>query len=92
MFVLSLYGTKRECTSFIVSFIAFSRTYPSIYTSNLIDSLSLFPVALTLGRTASVKRFVSLQFLNRNTVGRIPWTGDQPVARPLTAHRTTQIE
>jgi hypothetical protein len=25
----------------------------------------------------------SLQFLNPKTVGRIPWTGDQPVARPL---------
>jgi hypothetical protein len=32
---------------------------------------------------ASVKRFVSLQFLNRKTVGRTPWTGDQPIARPL---------
>jgi hypothetical protein len=27
--------------------------------------------------------FVSLQFLNPRTVGRIPWTSDQPVARPL---------
>jgi hypothetical protein len=26
------------------------------------------------------------------TVGRIPWTGDKPVARPLPAHRTTQIQ
>jgi hypothetical protein len=24
------------------------------------------------------------------TVGRTPWTGDQPVARPLPTHRTTQ--
>jgi hypothetical protein len=24
------------------------------------------------------------------TVGRIPWTGDQPVAWPLSTHRTTQ--
>jgi hypothetical protein len=32
---------------------------------------------------ASVKLFVSLQFLNPNTVGRTPWIGDQPVARPL---------
>jgi hypothetical protein len=29
-----------------------------------------------------VKRVVSLQFINPNTVGRTPWTGDQPVARP----------
>jgi hypothetical protein len=46
-------------------------------------SLSLSPVAPTLEHMASVKSFVSLQFLNPNTVGRIPWTGYQPVARPL---------
>jgi hypothetical protein len=33
-------------------------------------------------------RFFS--FLNLNTVGRTPWAGDQPVARPLPTHRTTQ--
>jgi hypothetical protein len=32
------------------------------------------------------------QFLNLYTVGRTPWTGDQPVARPLPTHRTTQTE
>jgi hypothetical protein len=26
------------------------------------------------------------------TVGRIPWTGDQPVPRPLPTHRTTQTQ
>jgi hypothetical protein len=31
------------------------------------------------------------QFLNPYTVGRTPWTGDQPVARPLPTRRTTQI-
>jgi hypothetical protein len=45
--------------------------------------LSLSHVAPVLEYRASVKRFVSLQFLNPRTVGRIPWTGDQPVARPL---------
>jgi hypothetical protein len=30
------------------------------------------------------------QFLILYTVGRTPWTGDQPVARPLPARRTTQ--
>jgi hypothetical protein len=29
-------------------------------------------------------------FLNPYTVGRTPWTGDQPVARALPTHRTTQ--
>jgi hypothetical protein len=46
-------------------------------------SLSLFPVAPTLEHGASVKSFVSLQFLNPKTVVRTPWTGDQPIARPL---------
>jgi hypothetical protein len=42
-----------------------------------------FPVAPTLEHRASVKRSVSLQFLNPKTVDRTPWTRDQPVARPL---------
>jgi hypothetical protein len=33
-----------------------------------------------------------LQFLDLYTVGRTPWTGDQPVARPLPTHRTTQTQ
>jgi hypothetical protein len=32
------------------------------------------------------------QFLNLCTVGRTPWTSDQPVARPLRTHRTTQTQ
>jgi hypothetical protein len=51
------------------------------------------PVAPTLERTASVKRFVSLQLLNPRTVGKTPWTGDEPVSRPLptqTQNKRTQ--
>jgi hypothetical protein len=33
-----------------------------------------------------------LCFLILYTVGRIPWMGDQLVARPLPIHRTTQIQ
>jgi hypothetical protein len=32
------------------------------------------------------------QFLNLYTVSRNPWTGDQPVARPLPTHRSTQTQ
>jgi hypothetical protein len=32
------------------------------------------------------------QFLNLYTVGRTPWTGNQPVARPLPTHRITQTQ
>jgi hypothetical protein len=31
-------------------------------------------------------------FLILYTVGKTPWTGDQPVARPLPTHRTTQTQ
>jgi hypothetical protein len=31
-------------------------------------------------------------FLILYIVGRTPWTGDQPVARPLPTHRTTQTQ
>jgi hypothetical protein len=33
-----------------------------------------------------------LSFLIPYTVGRIPWAGDQPVARPLPTKRTTQTQ
>jgi hypothetical protein len=33
-----------------------------------------------------------LQFIYLYTVGWTPWTGDQPVARPLPTHRTTQTQ
>jgi hypothetical protein len=47
-----------------------------------IGFLSLFPVAPTLEHRASVKRSVSLQFLNPKTVGMTPYTGDQSEANP----------
>jgi hypothetical protein len=39
-----------------------------------------------------IGRWPLFQFLNLYTVGRIHWTGDQPVARPLPTHRTTQTQ
>jgi hypothetical protein len=38
----------------------------------------------------NLDRFFSLLILH--TVGRTPWTGDQPVARPLATLRTTQTQ
>jgi hypothetical protein len=52
-------------------------TYYSIY-------LWFYSPLLDLGRF--------FQFLNLYTVGRTPWTGDQPVARPPPTHRTTQTQ
>jgi hypothetical protein len=37
-----------------------------------------------------VKSFVSLQFLNPMTVGRTPWTGDQPIVSPLPGRAVAQ--
>jgi hypothetical protein len=53
-----------------------------------------FETSVDIQRTlgASAKGFVSFQFLNLKKVGRTPWTGDQPVARPLPTHRTTQTQ
>jgi hypothetical protein len=53
----------------------------------------IFPVEPDFGHRASVKNFVSLQFLNPKIIDRTPWTGDQPVARPLPiqTHKNTNI-
>jgi hypothetical protein len=51
--------------------------YLSIY-------LWLYNPLLDLGRLFS--------FLILYTVGRTPWTGDQPIVRPLPTHRTTQTQ
>jgi hypothetical protein len=32
------------------------------------------------------------QVLDLYTVGSTPWTGDQPITRPLPTHRTTQTQ
>jgi hypothetical protein len=55
-------------------------------------SLSVFLVAPTLKNRASVKRFISLQFLIPKTGGRTPWKGDQPVARPLPTQDNTNTD
>jgi hypothetical protein len=41
---------------------------------------------------ASLKRFVSIQFLNRKAVDRTPWMVDQPVARLLNTQDNTNTE
>jgi hypothetical protein len=34
----------------------------------------------------------AFMLLNLYTVGSIPWTGDQPVTRPLPTHRTAETQ
>jgi hypothetical protein len=44
------------------------------------------------GCTAPVDLGRFFSFLILHTVGSTPWTGDQPVARRLPTHRTTQTQ
>jgi hypothetical protein len=44
------------------------------------------------GSRALCWTLVAFQSLNLYTVGRIPWMGDQPVARPLPTHITIQTQ
>jgi hypothetical protein len=50
------------------------------------------PIYSILVLQPSVWPWALFQFLNLNTDGRTPWTGDQHVARPLPTHRTTQTQ
>jgi hypothetical protein len=53
----------------------------------------LIPFYLSIyGSTALVDLGRFFSFLNLYTVGETLWTGDQPVARPLPTHRTTQTQ
>jgi hypothetical protein len=62
--------------------------YSKLLSRNLPIYISLFPVAPTLEHRASMKRFVSLQFLNSKRVGRTSWMGVSPLqGRYLYKHR-----
>jgi hypothetical protein len=61
---------------------------PAFHYSMYLSLFSLLPVVPTLQRRASVKRFVSLQFLNPKTVGRTHCMGDPLVAKPLPTTQT----
>jgi hypothetical protein len=54
---------------------------------NLGGYLSIY-LSMALHPLLDLGRFFS--FLILYTVGRTPWTGDQPIARPLPTHTTTQ--
>jgi hypothetical protein len=53
--------------------------------------LSIYlPTYLSMVLQPFVGPWPLFQFLNSYTVGRAPWMGDEPVARPLHAHSTAQ--
>jgi hypothetical protein len=71
----------QNCFSLSIYLSLYLSIYPSIYLSIY---LCLYSPLLCLGRFSS--------FLMFDTVGRTPWTGDQPVARLLPAYRTAQAQ
>jgi hypothetical protein len=62
-------------------------TFFFFYSHGLSISLSFSLLAPTLDLKASVKRFVSMKFLNPKIFGRTSWMGDQPSNK----HRQTSM-
>jgi hypothetical protein len=76
----------------VIRLIGNSDNQESDIRCSIVLSFSLsFLVALTLEHRASLKRFVSLQFLNPKTFGRTPRTGISP-SQGHYLHSTTQTQ
>jgi hypothetical protein len=56
----------------------------------IVDVVLLLLLLWLYSHPLGLGRFFSILILY--TVGRTPWTGDQPVARPLPTYRTTQTQ
>jgi hypothetical protein len=54
-------------------------------------SISIYP-SMYLWLYTSCGPWPLFQYLNLYTVGGTPWTGNQPVAKPLPTHTTTQTQ
>jgi hypothetical protein len=67
-------------------YVIVPRTKTSLLATCFTFSLSLW----LYGHFSDLGRFFS--FLIVYPVGRTPWTGDQPVTRPLPTHRTRQTQ
>jgi hypothetical protein len=77
-------GDNHGIINLSVCLSAYLPTYLSI-------CLPIYPIHPSIYRPF-VGPWPLFSFLMFYTVGKTPWTGDQPVARPLHAHRTTQTE
>jgi hypothetical protein len=75
---INVFGWQKPCLCDFFSFIGL------VLDELLLLLLLLYSPSLGLGRFFS--------FLILYTVGRISWTGDQPVARPLSTHGTAQTQ
>jgi hypothetical protein len=85
LYWLRSFGFMRQCILLVLHEFHYGtvKSYSVLSLSLRLSLFSPFPVVPTLELRASVKPFVSLQFLNPKTIGRTPWTGDQHVARTL---------
>jgi hypothetical protein len=84
---LCMAGDKQQITRFATPFLQNNLHIICRWTSGQLLLLLLLLLWL-YSPVLGLSRFFS--FLILYTVGRTPWTGDQPVARPLPTHRTTQ--
>jgi hypothetical protein len=72
-------------------FTLVTTSFNELISLTALHSLSLsLSLSLWLYSPLDLGRF--FQFLNLYTVSRTPWTGDQPVARPLPTYKTTQTQ
>jgi hypothetical protein len=62
------------------------------YTTTSGPYIKILFIYLSMALQPFVVPWPLFSFLILYTVGRTPWTGDQPVARPLPTHRTTQTQ
>jgi hypothetical protein len=72
--------------------IYLSSTYLPTYLSTYLTYLPTYLLCLSMAIQLYVKPWPLLSFLIPYTDGRTTWTSDQPVARPLPTHRTTQTQ
>jgi hypothetical protein len=79
-----------------LSWLIWHDIYLSIYLSICLSIYLCLSVCLSIYLSILCSPFLNLgrffSFIILHTVGRAPWTGDEPIARPLFTHRTTQIQ
>jgi hypothetical protein len=80
----------RTCLS-IYLFICLSAYLPTYLSTYLSICLSIY-LSISDSAVLLLDLGCIFSFLILYTVGRIHWTGDQPVTRPLPTHRTTCLE
>jgi hypothetical protein len=84
---LSVYRSIHPSTNLSIYLSIYPSTYLSIYLSIISFWLSICLSNLWLYSPLLVLDCFSVYSLSYYTVGRTPWTGHQPVARPPPIHR-----